>query len=64
MKKSNIKLFLNKKNISNLKTATVKGGVTGTTCKFTNKYYNTCFINCDATWHNCPSGNTVFICDH
>ncbi|WP_156168944.1 hypothetical protein [Kordia jejudonensis] len=64
MKKSKIKLSLNKSNISNLKTTDIKGGVSGTTCHFTNKYYKTCYFACtpEPTWRDCP--NTVVICDH
>ncbi|WP_420570738.1 hypothetical protein [Kordia sp.] len=51
MKKSKIKLSLNKKNISNLKIDIVKGGVTGTTCNKTKKYHNTCYDGCyPNTW--------------
>jgi len=66
MKKSKIKLSLNKKSISNLETNTIIGGVSGRTCDFTNKYYKTCYTLCPvpATWGDCPSGNTVFVCDH
>lgn len=46
MKKTKIRLNLNKKNISNLETSAIKGGVTGTTCEITNKYYNTCYSGC------------------
>lgn len=71
MKKSKIKLSLHKQNISNLKTGSLKGGVTGTTCELTNKYYNTCYSGCvpEKTWWDCFSlvfacENTVRVCDH
>lgn len=71
MKKTKIKLSLNKRNISHLETSTIKGGVTGTTCELTNKYYNTCYSICDipATWWDCFTvtgcdQNTVRVCDH
>ncbi|WP_298417070.1 hypothetical protein [uncultured Kordia sp.] len=69
MKKSKIKLSLNKKNISNLETNTVIGGVSGRTCELTNKYYNTCYTDCPvpATWWDCFTvgcENTVRVCDH
>lgn len=69
MKKSKIKLGLNKRSISNLKTETLKGGVTGTTCEITNKYYNTCYSGCvpEKTWWDCfslvPTCNTIRVCD-
>jgi hypothetical protein len=65
MKKSKIKLSLNKKNISNLETNAIKGGGTGGTCDISNKYYKTCYIGCnpEATAWDCTSGNTVFVCD-
>ncbi len=73
MKKSKIKLSLHKQNISNLKTGAVKGGITGTTCNITRKYYNTCYSGCvpgPTFWdcftigQGCPVENTVRICDH
>ncbi len=65
MKKASIKLSLNKKNISNLETNAIIGGVSGRTCEFTNKYYKSCYGPCPpppATMH-IGCGNTVFICD-
>jgi len=74
MKKATIKLSLNKRNISNLKTSNIKGGVSGTTCNITNKYYKTCysgcvpgltFFDCFTIGQGCPDpGNTVLVCDH
>ncbi|MBC8755569.1 hypothetical protein H2O64_12905 [Kordia sp. YSTF-M3] len=66
MKKKNGNGLTFKKNvISNLETSTVIGGVTGRTCNLTNKYYNTCYdTNCEATWWDCTSDNTVRVCDH
>jgi hypothetical protein len=69
MKKSKIKLSLNKKSISNLETDTIIGGVSGRTCELTNKYYNTCYTHCQtpATWWDCFTvgcENTVLVCDH
>ncbi|MBC8755575.1 hypothetical protein H2O64_12935 [Kordia sp. YSTF-M3] len=60
MKKSNVKLNLNKRSVSNLKTDALKGGVTGTTCEFTNKYYRTCYATCDTFAIDCIG--SVFIC--
>ena len=60
MKKSNVRLNLNKISVSNLKTDTLKGGVTGTTCDFTNKYYRTCYKTCDTNTPDCIG--SVFIC--
>jgi hypothetical protein len=51
MKKSKIKLSLNKKNISSLETSTITGGVSGKTCEHTRKYFITCQDECDR-----PSG--------
>lgn len=70
MKKSKIKLSLNKRSISTLETSSVKGGITGTTCEITNKYYNTCYTDCpvQATWWDCftlvAECNTIRVCDH
>ncbi|MFK7750054.1 MAG: hypothetical protein AB8B65_16805 [Kordia sp.] len=63
MKKARIKLSLNKKNISNLETAAIVGGVTGRTCNYTNKYYNTCYDPCSPPPASRRCGNTVFVCD-
>lgn len=60
MKKVKMKLNLNKRNISSLKLETLKGGVTGTTCEFTNKYYRTCYKTCDTFDIDCIG--SVFIC--
>lgn len=60
MKKVKMKLSLNKRNISSLKLETLKGGVTGTTCEFTNKYYKTCYNTCDTFALTCIK--SVFIC--
>ena len=49
MKKSNIKLSLNKKSISSLEIDATKGGITGWTCNFTNRYHRTCFLPCVAS---------------
>ncbi|MEM6687585.1 MAG: hypothetical protein AAF617_17540 [Bacteroidota bacterium] len=48
MKKSNIKLNLNKKSISSLGMTKIKGGITGErACGFTGKHYQTCRgVNC------------------
>lgn len=64
MKKARIKLSLNIKNISNLETSTIIGGVSGRTCEFTNKYHKSCYGACPppATL-NIGCGNTVFVCD-
>ncbi len=64
MKKSNIKLSLNKKNVSNLQSNTIIGGVSGRTCEYTNKYYKSCYSACPTppVTNNC--GNTIFVCDH
>lgn len=66
MKKKNVKtLKIKKVSISNFNLETIKGGVTGTTCEVTNKYYRTCYVTCyPQTWWdwNCP--NTVVVCDH
>lgn len=64
MKKSKIKLHLNKQNVSTLKIDEIKGGVSGRTCDFTNKYYKTCYSPCtpQPTWNDCE--NTQVICDH
>jgi hypothetical protein len=59
MKKSNIKLSLNKKNISNLETSTIIGGVSGGTCEYTNKYYRTCWSIIQMS----TVCNTAFICE-
>jgi len=74
MKKSKIKLSLNKHKVSTLKNEIIKGGATGgTTCKYTNKYYQTCLPGCvpDPTvgvcitnFPTCPSGNTFNYCHH
>jgi len=51
MKKAKIKLNLNKNNISNLKTTSIKGGVSGTTCNKSEKYHETCYDGCyPNTW--------------
>jgi hypothetical protein len=69
-KKTGNRLTFKKNVISNLKTNTVIGGVTGTTCQLTNKYYNTCYTDCPtpATWWDCFTvgcdDNTVRVCDH
>ncbi|WP_156168943.1 hypothetical protein [Kordia jejudonensis] len=69
MKKSKLKLSLNKKSISNLDVNEIIGGVSGRTCELTNKYYKTCYTYCPtpATWNDCLTfncGNTVRVCDH
>lgn len=71
MKKSKIKLSLNKQNISILETSTIKGGITGRTCDLTNKYYDTCYSGCvpQATFFDCFTlvgcdDNTIRVCDH
>ncbi|MEM6720820.1 MAG: hypothetical protein AAF611_15930 [Bacteroidota bacterium] len=73
MKKASMKLDLNKRSISHLKTSNIKGGITGTTCELTNKYYNTCakgcvpgptFWDCFTIGAGCPNPNTVRVCDH
>jgi len=47
MKKVKIKLTLNKYKVSSFKNNAIKGGFTGgTTCKYTNKYYQTCLPGC------------------
>jgi hypothetical protein len=57
MKKSNVKLSLNKRSISSLKLEALKGGVTGTTCEFTNRYYKTCQNNCPTLIFTCFSNS-------
>ena len=64
MKKAKIKLNLNKRSISTLETSSIKGGVTGTTCEFTNKYHNTCYHPCSPPPGSRKCGNTVVVCDH
>ena len=59
MKKSNVKLSLNKRNISSLKLEALKGGVTGTTCEFTNKYYKTCYVTCNTFGPGCGGSNSI-----
>jgi hypothetical protein len=73
MKKTTIKLSLNKQNISNLEMNTISGGITGITCNITNKYYETCysgcvpgptFFDCFTINQGCPEPeNTVLVCD-
>ncbi|QHI37172.1 hypothetical protein IMCC3317_25500 [Kordia antarctica] len=63
MKKSNVKLSLNKKRISTLKTTEIHGGLSGVTCYFTNQHYKTCnecrdsvpsfIISCQLTGFGC-----------
>ncbi len=48
-----MKLSLNKTNISSLKLEALNGGITGTTCEFTNRYYKTCQANCDTFKPTC-----------
>ncbi|MFK7750050.1 MAG: hypothetical protein AB8B65_16785 [Kordia sp.] len=56
MKKSKIKLDLNKKNISNLETSTIIGGASGKTCDPSYKHYNTCYMSCNDSFHlQCPN---------
>lgn len=55
-----MKLNLNKTNISSLKLTSIKGGVTGTTCEYTNKYYKTCYTTCNTFAIDCIE--SVFIC--
>ncbi|MEM6685315.1 MAG: hypothetical protein AAF617_05910 [Bacteroidota bacterium] len=72
MKKVTIKLSLHKQKVSSFKNNTVKGGATGgTTCKYTNKYYQTCLpgcvppdpsVNCHTNFPACPSGNSYPYC--
>lgn len=54
-----MKLQLNKRNISSLKLKALKGGVTGTTCEFTNKYYKTCQANCPTLHPTCIASNSI-----
>lgn len=70
-KKTGNRLTFKKNVISNLETSSVKGGITGTTCELTNKYYNTCYSGCvpEKTWWDCFTlvgncQNTVLVCDH
>lgn len=59
MKKVKMKLSLNKRNISSLKLNALKGGVTGTTCEFTNRYYKTCQNKCDTFNPNCIGSQSI-----
>ncbi|MBC8755572.1 hypothetical protein H2O64_12920 [Kordia sp. YSTF-M3] len=55
MKKSNVKLSLNKKRISFLETTEISGGITGKVCLYTNRHYPTCYgVNC-VTENDCTS---------
>ncbi|WP_046756372.1 hypothetical protein [Kordia jejudonensis] len=59
MKKAKMKLELNKRNISRLKLDALKGGVTGTTCEFTNRYFKTCQANCPTFDPNCIGSQSI-----
>ena len=60
-----IKLSLNKKNISNLETNEIIGGVSGRTCEYTNKYYKTCYgSTCDIDISRAIGcSNTILVCE-
>ncbi|MBC8755568.1 hypothetical protein H2O64_12900 [Kordia sp. YSTF-M3] len=56
MKKSKIKLGLNKKNISSLKSNSIIGGATGQACEPTRAHHKTCFMSCnDSHYNQCPN---------
>ncbi len=59
MKKQLQKLSLSKKTVAKLKVSTVKGGVTGTTCEYTNRYFETCWFMCSRDAYVIVSEHTV-----